>query len=428
MASCPDIPQCDHLKPMIDRALNLHPAHNGCSQSGGPGRQHVVAGLFAGIGGIELGLQRSGHHTALLCEADEAALNVLATRFPSAPLHTDVRELAELPAGVTLLTAGFPCQDLSQAGRLKGITGANSGLVSHVFRLLSQQRIPWLILENVPFMLQLAKGKALDVVLGALEELGYKWAYRVVDSMAFGLPQRRRRIYIVASLEGDPRDVLLADEMEAPDAPRASDVESGVSYGFYWTEGTRGLGLAVDAVPTLKGGSGLGIPSPPAALLPSGDVVKPHICDAERLQGFEAGWTEPAETATKRSARWKLVGNAVSVPVFEWIGHRLNVPGNFARPDATELPIGKPWPTCAWNVGAGRMTAKVSEWPLILRHPPLHEFLQHPPELLSERATRGFLSRARMSSLRFPRGFIDALQAHLDRMEDEPRPAVRRSA
>src|SRR5690606_35704194 len=80
------------------------------------------------------------------------------------------------------------------------------------------------------------------------------------------------------------------------------------SFGFYWTEGIRGLGAAVDAVPTLKGGSTIGIPSSPAILLPNGRVVTPDIRDAERLQGFPADWTQPAETVARKSVRWKLVG------------------------------------------------------------------------------------------------------------------------
>src|SRR5690606_19679397 len=96
--------------------------------------------------------------------------------------------------------------------------------------------------------------------------------------------------------------------------------------GFYWTEGLRGLGWAVNAVPTLKGGSSIGIPSPPAIVLPDGRVVTPDIRDAERLQGFPADWTKVAETVARRSARWRLVGNAVSVPAADWIGKRLLKP------------------------------------------------------------------------------------------------------
>src|SRR6266498_736755 len=82
------------------------------------------AGLFAGIGGIELGLSRSGHETDLLCEIDAAAGAVLEQRFPRIKRAADVRELGSLPRKVEIIAAGFPCQDLSQAGRTAGITGS----------------------------------------------------------------------------------------------------------------------------------------------------------------------------------------------------------------------------------------------------------------------------------------------------------------
>ena len=184
--------------------------------------------------------------------------------------------------------------------------------MGEVFRLLEEHRTPWVLLENVPFMLQLGRGEAMNVITSALEVLGYSWAYRVVDARAFGLPQRRRRVYLVASNEGDPRNVLFADEAGHVDEPELNG--HPLACGFYWTEGIRGLGWAVDAVPTLKGGSTIGIPSSPAILLPSGEVVTLDIRDAERLQGFPSNWTKPAERGTKRGSRWKLVGNAVSVP------------------------------------------------------------------------------------------------------------------
>src|SRR5262245_5861515 len=101
--------------------------------------------------------------------------------------------------------------------------------------------------------------------------------------MAFGVPQRRERVYLVARLDNDPRGVLFRDDAgdREPELPRP-----GLACGFYWTEGTRGVGAAVNAIPTLKGGSALGIPSPPAILLPRGrGIVTPCIHDAERLQG-----------------------------------------------------------------------------------------------------------------------------------------------
>jgi len=380
----------------------------------GPTRKFNVAGLFAGIGGIELGMQRSGHDTALLCENDESAAAVLEAQFPDVRLEGDVRKLGRLPKHVDLLTAGFPCQDLSQAGRTTGITGKKSGLISEVFRLLHRQPVPWLLLENVPFMLRLGKGRALDVIMRGLEELGYKWAYRVVDSRAFGLPQRRERVFIVASLEGDPRNILFSDDVGVPETP-ASSLDA-VAHGFYWTEGLRGLGWAVDAVPTLKGGSAIGIPSPPAICLPDGSIVKPDLRDAERMQGFAVNWTAPAESVGRRSLRWRLVGNAVSVPVAKWIGRRLARPGAVALPIPTALEPGMPWPRAAWNVGDGRFATTASAWPVQHKRRSLVEFLRFPPTPLSEKATAGFLSRAQRAKLRFPDGFLDAVSSHLDAM------------
>ena len=376
------------------------------------GHRHVVVGLFAGIGGIELGLHRAGHRTVLLCENDPAAIAVLKHNFAQVSRYDDICTLERLPANTTLVTAGFPCQDLSQAGMTKGISGKRSGLVGEVFRLLEEQRTPWVLLENVPFMLQLARGEAMNVITSALEELGYKWAYRVIDSRAFGLPQRRRRVYLMACLEGDPRTVLFADDSE----PRVESQGGGRSpaCGFYWTEGLRGLGWAVDAVPTLKGGSSIGIPSPPAIVLGNRRIVTPDIVDTERLQGFPRNWTKPAELVGKKSTRWKLVGNAVSVRAATWIGRRMLRPGAPVDFHTQILCDHRHWPTAAWNVGHGRVKVEASEWPATWSYKPLEEFLtKNRLSPLSPKATRGFLSRTERAKLIFPEGFIDALKAHL---------------
>jgi DNA (cytosine-5)-methyltransferase 1 len=396
------------------RARRIRPARAPARPSAPASGSLRVAGLFAGVGGIELGLRRAGHESALLCELDPGASAVLAARFPGVPLHADVRALGRLPSSVDLLTAGFPCQDLSQAGQTRGIAGARSGLVREVFRLLAARPVPWLLLENVPFMLQLARGEALDVIISELERLGYRWAYRVVDSQAFGLPQRRQRVFLVAALDADPRGVLFADEVGPPVLGAAPPPRRAC--GFYWTEGIRGLGWAEDSVPTLKGGSSVGIPSPPAIVMPGGDIVKPDIRDAERMQGFEADWTLPAASVVKRGHRWKLVGNAVTVDVAEWIGQRLRAPGAVVVEAGARIEAGRAWPRAAWNVGDGRRRVLASEWPCARPRVALERFLEFAPEPLSLKATAGFLERTGRSSLRFPEGFLSTVRAHLERM------------
>lgn len=387
--------------------------------------KHQIAGLFAGIGGLERGLARSEHETRLLCEIDPPASVVLQRRFDSIPLHGDIQTLKRLPKATTLVVAGFPCQDLSQAGAMAGIEGARSGLVGEVIRLIEQQQTPWVLLENVPFMLQLSSGRAMDVIASAFEFLGYSWAYRVVDSRCFGLPQRRRRVYFLASLEGDPRTILFSDE--AGNQSDRPDFRS-VACGFYWTEGLSGLGWAVDSIPTLKGGSGVGIPSPPAIVLPNGDVGTPDIRDAERLQGFPTDWTKPSEAVARSSGRWKMVGNAVNVRAAEWIGRRLAKPGKIKEYSESPLREGRSWPTAAWNVGDGRVSVDASEWPTVRSYQSLETFLRHPLVPLSVKATTGFLGRAERSGLRFPPDFLKTLKLHLSKMEKSNQTSPRRQA
>lgn len=375
-----------------------------------------VVGLFAGIGGIELGLAATDHDCELLCEIDPAARRVLRAHFPDTDLFDDIRKLASLPR-VDVVAAGFPCQDLSQAGRTAGIKGSQSSLVAEVFRLIANRKAGprWLVIENVSFMLQLEGGTAMRLLVDSLESLGFAWAYRVVDSRAFGLPQRRQRVIMVASRTEDPRDVVLSEDFDEPEQPRSLETWCG----FYWTEGLRGVGWAVDAIPTLKGGSTIGIPSPPAIWNPqSGEFFTPDIRDAERLQGFKSDWTAPALSvpSAKIGHRWKLIGNAVSVPVARWIGTRLANPGRFSAPAGRLLPAGRGWPKAAWGYSGEVYPADVSMWPAQAVRPYLADFIEFPAKPLSARAASGFLRRARASTLRFEEGFLDALEQHIRRV------------
>ena len=380
-----------------------------------------VAGLFAGIGGLELGFEKAGHVTELLCEIDPAARQVLTSRFsrPLESIEEDVRRIDGLPASVDVVTAGFPCQDLSSTGEKNGIKGSRSSLVGEVFRLLADRPVEWVVIENVPFMLHLGRGSAMRFITEELERLGYRWAYRVVDTQAFGLPQRRRRVFFVASQSNDPRNVVLADESGPEWNPGDVDTWTlDAPIGFYWTEGTYSTGLAYDSVPPIKGGSTIGIPSPPAILFPDGLVGKPDLRDAERLQGFPADWTAPAAEVARPSFRWRLVGNAVTVDVAEWVGARLASPGAYDPSEDLPLAEGARWPNAAWSMGRGSFAASgASQHPCRIPRRGLSTFMEHGPVPLSEKATRGFLKRAAKGKLRFPKGFLGALQSHLERVE-----------
>lgn len=386
--------------------------------SSAPEEVLAVAGLFAGIGGLEEGFRQAGHHSVMLCEVDPAARYVLERHFADTKISADVTALKGLPR-CDVLTAGFPCQDLSQAGRRRGIEGPNSGLVDTVFDLLRKERKAptWIVLENVPFMLKLDRGAAIRRVTGSLEELGYAWAYRTIDTRAFGLPQRRRRVILLASKTRDPRPVLLGNDAGAP-GPKW---RGSHACGFYWTEGNTGLGWAVDSVPPLKGCSSLHIPSPPAIWFPRRHLIAtPAIEDAERLQGFPAGWTATSHREPRASGkRWRMVGNAVSVPIARWLAERLTAElPSFEVGKLDDLPASSGWPSAAWCVKGRRSTSKVSEWPVRIEGEHLAAFLRHRVVPLSHKATSGFYARLTRSSLRYEEAFAADLAHHIENVED----------
>lgn len=371
-----------------------------------------AVGLFSGIGGLELGLSRAGIETSLLCEYWQPAAATLEQRF-DAPVVGDVRELRSLPE-VDVVTAGFPCTDLSQVGRTAGIGGDESGLISEVLRLVDGVPPTWLVLENVPNLLTLHAGTPIRHITTWLDEHGWDWAYRTVDSQHFGVRQRRRRVFLVASKTEDPRGVLFADEAGVSTVRRRHS-----AYGFYWTEGNRGIGWGEGVTPTLKGGSKVGIASPPGVWLPHAEIghaiCRPSIEAGERLQGFRAGWTRGSGTLGQR---WKLVGNAVTVPVAAWIGGNLASPREPVGVDRAPLDPGHRWPSAASSVGREREQWHLSERPLAVRSGgSLASLLdKYAADPLSLGATRGFTERLKGSSLRRDSRFVTALDAHITAM------------
>ena len=193
-----------------------------------------LVSLFAGIGGFELGFQSQGITTTMACEIDPVAQHVLRANMPDLKIVDDVRDMRTLPERTDILCAGFPCQDISTIGVKTGLSGDRSSLVKEVFRLLQAKQVEWVIFENVPNMLFLRQGEAIRTIVDTLEELGYSWAYRMIDSLAF-LPQRRRRVFVVASLHYDPRNVLLSGN-SANELGLITSDKFCEPCGFYWTE------------------------------------------------------------------------------------------------------------------------------------------------------------------------------------------------
>jgi DNA-cytosine methyltransferase len=162
----------------------------------------VVGSTFSGVGGFDLGLHRAGHAVAFQVESDPYRRAVLARHWPDVPRYDDVCTFdgAEWRGRIGMLAGGFPCQDLSVAGQRAGLAGAKSGLFYEFARIADRAIEPggFVLVENVAGLLSSHRGRDFAIVLATLAELGFcDLAWRVVDSQYFGVPQRRRRVFIL---------------------------------------------------------------------------------------------------------------------------------------------------------------------------------------------------------------------------------------
>jgi DNA (cytosine-5)-methyltransferase 1 len=154
-----------------------------------------IGSLFSGIGGLELGLERAGcGHTVWQCEIDPYARAVLAKHWPDAIRFDDITKMTDVPP-VDLICGGFPCQDISNAGRREGITGARSGLFYELMRVVRLVRPRFVVLENVAALL----GRGMGDVLGELSESGYDAEWSTVSACAVGAPHTRNRVFVIAN-------------------------------------------------------------------------------------------------------------------------------------------------------------------------------------------------------------------------------------
>lgn len=345
--------------------------------------------LFAGIGGFSLGLERAGMECVGQVEIDRAARGVLSAHWPHVPRFEDVRAFGRkvFDGPVDLIAGGFPCQDVSLAGRRAGLAGKRSGLWWQFRRVVRELRPRWVLVENVPGLLSSREGQDFAVVVRGLVKCGYCVAWRILDAQHFGLAQRRRRVFLVASLgSGRAAEVLFEPVgLQRDPAPgrktweevagalgscsarggrRATDLDGAGAYiaGALTNRvptsdascGSQGHILAhPDPAYTVSGGSGrfgsgrehqdtfvfshgaggdkrtrivragdyagaLGV-GKQDAVAGSFGVRRLTPLECERLQGFPPGWTE----GQSDTARYRQLGNAVAVPVVEWIGRRL---------------------------------------------------------------------------------------------------------
>ncbi len=333
-----------------------------------------VGSLFAGIGGFDLGFERAGFKTAWQVEQDDKAVMVLSRRFPHAEIRDDVQTVGKHNlAPVDVICGGFPCQDVSVAGKREGLGGMRTGLFWEVVRIARELQPRWMVLENVPGLLSSHGGRDFHAVLSALANLGFRRAYRILDSQYFGVPQRRRRVFLVLRARGDGADAVLFESegggrhSQTGEASRQSLAATlrGRSHGAGVNApgrggeddqklvtgplggGAYGTGRRTEDDPnlvsaTLQGNSGRNhIEDPyiavgvhanhggPPNLINGVRRLTPLEC--ERLQGFPDGWTclcgeghrGSQFCSCPDSPRYKQIGNAVTVPVAEWIARRI---------------------------------------------------------------------------------------------------------
>jgi DNA (cytosine-5)-methyltransferase 1 len=238
--------------------------------------------LFSGIGGFELAFERVGVHTVAACELDKSARGVLADQWPDATLFPDVKELTGddlrdlgLDPGRTVLSAGWPCQGNSVAGRRAGMADARSGLWREVARILAEFRPAWFVGENVPGLLSVESGEDWATVISDLAELGYEFAWRVLDVQHFGVPQRRRRVILVGHLGDGQGPVRILFEPESVCGDSAAGFASGTVVAANVGSGAHASGILGTVAHTLTGegfvasedGTGRGTPVIAQALM-----------------------------------------------------------------------------------------------------------------------------------------------------------------
>lgn len=215
--------------------------------------------LFSGIGGFDLGLERAGMECVWQVERDKQCCAVLSKRWPDVKRHDDVRTFdATESVRCDLICGGFPCQDLSVAGRRAGLAGERSGLFFDFMRIVGEQSPRWVLIENVPGLLSSSGGLDMGAVVGRLGQLGYGWAYRVLDAQWFGVAQRRRRVFLVGCLRNCRRaaEVLFERESLPWDSPKrrktGQDVAHCIAAGVGNRFGSGRCGQEDDVVGTLN--------------------------------------------------------------------------------------------------------------------------------------------------------------------------------
>ena len=296
-----------------------------------------VGSLFAGIGGFDLGFARAGFEVAWSVEINPQSQQVLRNQFPNAKIYGDITQVkVEDLERVDIVCGGFPCQDLSFAGKRKGLAGERSGLFYEAMRLIRGINPRIVILENVPGLLASNQGRDFAIVLSEMDK-GWNCqevAWRVLDSQFFGVAQRRKRVFIVASSRiGSAEQILALNESVSgdskPSKEKKKNIASTIGADSHESDsepiairtaftGANGIGVSVGISHTLDLANG-------QAVTDNGKIRRFTPVEVERLQGFPDGWTSGQTDAN----RYTQLGNAVTVNVVEWLANNIKTQGVF---------------------------------------------------------------------------------------------------
>lgn len=360
---------------------------------------------FSGIGGLEGAVA-----PAVLCELNETCREVLHGRFPTSIIHDDITTLK--PPKADLVAGGWPCQDVSVAGKQLGLSGDRSGLLTELLRIAKVSEATTVVAENVGNLLRMREGREFHHALGHFHDAGFSYvAWRLLNAREFGLPQHRTRLLIVASKDLDAATSLFR---LTPDLPQKCLVEAKrqEASGFYWTAGTHSINYSRGYVPTVKIGSSLNIPSPPAVHY--GDVVRQLTAiEALRLQGFEDTFDGIAN-----SDLYRMAGNAVPRPMGEWVFD--GVVGRL-RPDSKPETVNRQlslFEEELFRFSAAGLSIKGSIDNLRVEHQKgravnLIDYIDtNSRERLSPRAAGGLLGRLKKSGQACPQDLRDVLESY----------------
>jgi len=303
-------------------------------ESGSP--KLKVASFFSGIGGFDLGFERAGFEIAFQCEIDPFCLQILERHWPQTVRARNIKEVegAHVPVS-DVWVGGFPCQDVSLArmGPRAGLRGARSGLFHDFAGLLGECLPKVFVIENVPGLLSSHRGRDFGLIVRTLANLGYSVGWRVLNSKDFGVPQSRRRIYIVGR-HRDWRgagDILFEPECREGNAKASQSDGTTTLSPFKESVGdpvkgpvTQRLAYCLYACSARHTGTDW---SRTYVTYPDGRVRRLIPRECEGVQGFPRDWTMPAEPAADLdrldSLRYQALGNAVTVPVAAWLAERI---------------------------------------------------------------------------------------------------------